>query len=30
MKLLKAGLSALKVGGELLYSTCTMNRFENE
>ena len=30
MKRLKAGLSALKGGGELLYSTCTLNRFENE
>lgn len=29
-KLLIAGLTALKTGGELLYSTCTLNRFENE
>ncbi|MDQ1343831.1 MAG: rRNA (cytosine1407-C5)-methyltransferase, partial [Patescibacteria group bacterium] len=29
-KLLIAGLHALKTGGELLYSTCTLNRFENE
>lgn len=29
-KLLIAGLAALKTGGELLYSTCTLNRFENE
>ncbi len=29
-KLLVAGISALKTGGELLYSTCTLNRFENE
>ncbi len=29
-KLLLAGLSALKTGGEMLYSTCTLNRFENE
>jgi 16S rRNA (cytosine1407-C5)-methyltransferase len=29
-KLLVAGIRALKVGGELLYSTCTLNRFENE
>lgn len=29
-KLFLAGLSALKTGGEMLYSTCTLNRFENE
>ncbi len=29
-KLFVAGLSALKTGGEMLYSTCTLNRFENE
>lgn len=29
-KLLIAGLVALKTGGEMLYSTCTLNRFENE
>lgn len=29
-KLLIAGLTALKTGGEILYSTCTLNRFENE
>lgn len=29
-KLLIAGLTALKTGGELLYSTCTLNRYENE
>jgi 16S rRNA (cytosine1407-C5)-methyltransferase len=29
-KLLIAGLSTLRVGGELLYSTCTLNTLENE
>jgi 16S rRNA (cytosine1407-C5)-methyltransferase len=29
-KLLIAGLSTLRVGGELLYSTCTLNLLENE
>jgi 16S rRNA (cytosine1407-C5)-methyltransferase len=29
-KLLIASLRALKTGGEMLYSTCTLNRFENE
>lgn len=29
-KLFLAGLSALKTGGEMLYSTCTLNQFENE
>jgi len=29
-QLFEAGLVALKVGGEMLYSTCTMNALENE
>jgi 16S rRNA (cytosine1407-C5)-methyltransferase len=29
-ELLISGLSALKVGGELVYSTCTTNTIENE
>ncbi len=29
-KLLMSGYKALKSGGELVYSTCTINRFENE
>lgn len=29
-KMLIAGLTALKPGGTLVYSTCTLNRFENE
>jgi 16S rRNA (cytosine1407-C5)-methyltransferase len=29
-KLFLSGLTALKTGGEMLYSTCTLNRFENE
>lgn len=29
-KLLAAALTTLKVGGTLAYSTCTLNRFENE
>lgn len=29
-KLLDAAFRALKTGGELLYSTCTLNKFENE
>jgi 16S rRNA (cytosine1407-C5)-methyltransferase len=28
--LLESGLLALKVGGEIVYSTCTLNRLENE
>lgn len=30
VKLLKAAVKAAKVGGTILYSTCTLNRFENE
>ena len=29
-KLLKAAMNAVKPGGNVLYSTCTLNRFENE
>lgn len=29
-KLLKAAMNAVKPGGTVLYSTCTLNRFENE
>ncbi len=29
-KLFESGYKALKSGGELVYSTCTINRFENE
>jgi NOL1/NOP2/sun family putative RNA methylase len=29
-KLLKAAMKAVKPGGTVLYSTCTLNRFENE
>lgn len=29
-KLFESGYKALKTGGELVYSTCTINRFENE
>ncbi|MCK9272220.1 RsmB/NOP family class I SAM-dependent RNA methyltransferase [Candidatus Gracilibacteria bacterium] len=29
-KLFEAGLNSLKIGGEMLYSTCTMNKIENE
>lgn len=29
-KLFTSGYKALKIGGELVYSTCTINRFENE
>ncbi|MFZ4461607.1 MAG: hypothetical protein ACOYN2_03595 [Patescibacteria group bacterium] len=29
-KLLEAGIDALRPDGELLYSTCTLNKFENE
>ncbi|MDD2487364.1 MAG: hypothetical protein PHS92_03270 [Candidatus Gracilibacteria bacterium] len=29
-KLFESGLNALKVGGEMLYSTCTMNKIEDE
>ncbi|MBP8016820.1 hypothetical protein KAZ01_02320 [Candidatus Gracilibacteria bacterium] len=29
-KLFESGLNALKIGGEMLYSTCTMNKIENE
>ncbi len=29
-KLLRSALTTLKVGGTLVYSTCTLNKFENE